>query len=82
LVWLTYPVVHFNQVPSSIEIVLLDHPEQLTQSPGNVPAWGAGEPTIGAIPPAIANAIFNAIGKRLTVLPITKQRVLSALQTP
>jgi CO/xanthine dehydrogenase Mo-binding subunit len=74
----SYPVVHFNQVPSSIEIVLLDHPEQLTQAPNNVPAWGAGEPTIGAIPPAIANAIFNAIGKRLTVLPITKQRVLSA----
>jgi nicotinate dehydrogenase subunit B len=77
LLWSTYPVVHFNQVPSSIEIVLLDHPEQLTQSP-DTPAWGAGEPTIGAIPPAIANAIFNAIGKRLTVLPITKQRVLSA----
>jgi CO/xanthine dehydrogenase Mo-binding subunit len=81
LVWLTYPVVHFNQVPSSIEIVLLDHPEQLTQMPGT-PAWGAGEPTIGAIPPAIANAIFNAINKRLTVLPITSQRVLTALQTP
>jgi CO/xanthine dehydrogenase Mo-binding subunit len=77
LLWSTYPVVHFNQVPSSIEIVLLDHPEQLTQSP-DTPAWGAGEPTIGAIPPAIANAIFNATGKRLTVLPITKQRVLSA----
>jgi nicotinate dehydrogenase subunit B len=77
LLWSTYPVVHFNQVPSSIEIVLLDHPEQLTQSP-DTPAWGAGEPTIGTIPPAIANAIFNAIGKRLTVLPITKQRVLSA----
>jgi CO/xanthine dehydrogenase Mo-binding subunit len=30
------------------------------------------------IAPAIANAIFNAIGKRLTVLPITSQRVLSA----
>ena len=81
LVWLTYPVVHFNQVPSSIEIVLLDHPEQLTQSP-DTPAWGAGEPTIGAIPPAIANAIFYAIGKRLTVLPITKQRVLNALTQP
>ncbi len=78
LLWSTYPVVHFNQVPSSIEIVLLNHPEQLTQAPNNVPAWGAGEPTIGPVAPAIANAIFNAIGKRLTVLPITPQRVLSA----
>jgi CO/xanthine dehydrogenase Mo-binding subunit len=72
-----YPVVHFNQVPSSIEIVLLDHPEQLAQSP-NTPSWGAGEPTIEVIAPAIANAIFNAIGKRLTVLPITSQRILNA----
>jgi len=77
LLWSAYPVIQFNQVPSSIEIVLLNHPEQPTQDPSNVPAWGAGEPTIGPVPPAIANAIFNAIGKRLTVLPITKQRVLS-----
>jgi CO/xanthine dehydrogenase Mo-binding subunit len=72
-----YPVVHFNQVPSSIEIVLLDKYE-LTQSP-NTLAWGAGEPTIEVIAPAIASAIYNAIGKRLTVLPITSQRVLTAL---
>jgi nicotinate dehydrogenase subunit B len=78
LLWASYPVVHFNQVPSSIEIVLINHPEQLTQEADNVPAWGAGEPAIGPISPSIGNAIFNAIGKRLTVLPITKQRVLSA----
>jgi nicotinate dehydrogenase subunit B len=81
LVWAftnpAYPVIHFNQVPSSIEIVLLDHPEQLTQIP-DTPAWGAGEPTIGPVAPAIANAIYDAIGKRLRVLPITPQRVLSA----
>ena len=74
----TYPVIHFDQVPTSIEIVLLHHPEQLTQDPNNVPAWGAGEPTIGPVAPAIANAIFNATGKRMTVLPITPLRVLSA----
>jgi CO/xanthine dehydrogenase Mo-binding subunit len=74
----TYPVVHFHQVPSSIEIVLIDHPDQLTQDPANVPAWGAGEPTIGPVAPAIANAIFNAIGKRMTSLPITPQTILSA----
>jgi nicotinate dehydrogenase subunit B len=77
----TYPVIHFNQVPASIEIVLLDHPEQLTQVP-DTPAWGAGEPTIGPVAPAIANAIYDAIGKRMTVLPITKGRVLAALAGP
>jgi nicotinate dehydrogenase subunit B len=79
LLWSTYPVVHFNQVPASIEIKLLDHPDQLTQDPTNVPAWGAGEPSIGPVAAAIANAIFDAIGKRMKVLPITKQRVLYAL---
>jgi nicotinate dehydrogenase subunit B len=79
LLWSSYPVVHFNQVPSSIEIVLINHPEQLTQAADNVPAWGAGEAALGPVAPAIANAIFSAIGKRLTVLPITKQRVMYAL---
>ena len=74
-----YPVVHFNQVPASIEIVLLNHPEQLTQDPNNVPAWGAGEPTIGPVPPAIANAIFNAIGVRVPFAPYTPANVLAAL---
>jgi CO/xanthine dehydrogenase Mo-binding subunit len=68
-------VIHFNQVPASIEIVLINHPDQLTQAAGNVPAWGAGEPTIGVIPPAIANAIFNAVGARATSLPMTATKV-------
>ncbi len=74
----TYPVIHFNQTPASIEVVLLNHPEQLSQSP-DTPAWGAGEPTIGPVAPAIANAIYDAIGKRMTVVPITPARVLYAL---
>lgn len=73
-----YPVIHFDQTPAAIEIVLLDHPEQLTQDVGNVPAWGAGEAAIGPTSGAIGNAIFNAIGKRMTVLPITPQRILAA----
>jgi nicotinate dehydrogenase subunit B len=73
-----YPVIHFNQVPASIEIVLLNHPEQLMQIP-DTPAWGAGEPTIGPVAPAIANAIYDAIGKRMTVLPITPARIKAAL---
>ncbi len=64
-----YPVIHFNQVPDSIEIALLDHPEQLLQTP-DLASWGAGEPTIEAIPAAIGNAIFNAVGVRVTSLPI------------
>jgi CO/xanthine dehydrogenase Mo-binding subunit len=73
-----YPVIHFDQVPSLIEIVLIDRPSQLTESP-DTPAWGAGEPTIGTIPPAIANAIYDAVGARMRQLPITQARVVAAL---
>jgi CO/xanthine dehydrogenase Mo-binding subunit len=68
-------VIHFNQVPASIEIVLINHPDQLTQAASNVPAWGAGEPMIGVIPPAIATAIFNAVEARVTSLPMTAAKV-------
>jgi nicotinate dehydrogenase subunit B len=65
-----YRVLDFTEVPP-IECVLLDHPEE--------PSWGAGEPTIGTLPGAIGNAIFNATGARLRTLPMTPARVLAAI---
>jgi CO/xanthine dehydrogenase Mo-binding subunit len=65
-----YSVLQFTDVPS-VQTVLL---EQQT-----LPSWGAGEATIGAVPAAIGNAIFNATGVRLRTLPLTPARVLSAL---
>lgn len=43
-------------------------------------AKGIGEP--GCVPsaPAIANAIYDAIGVRITELPITPEKILSALK--
>jgi xanthine dehydrogenase YagR molybdenum-binding subunit len=37
---------------------------------------GLGELVIVAVPPAIANAVFNATGKRITDLPITLDKLL------
>jgi xanthine dehydrogenase YagR molybdenum-binding subunit len=37
---------------------------------------GLGELVIVAVPPAIANAVFNATGKRMTDLPITLDKLL------
>ena len=41
---------------------------------------GAGEVAMGSAAPAIANAIYNAIGVRIKELPITPAKVLQALK--
>ncbi len=55
----------------------------------HVPSWDpegpfgakeAGEGTIGPTAPAIANAVFNAAGIRMTSLPLTAEKVLKALE--
>ena len=44
------------------------------------PARGTGEPTVTVVAPAIANAIFNAVGARVRSLPITAERVKEAMK--
>ena len=60
--WRTYPILTFAEVPESIDIELIDHPE--------LPSVGAGEAATSPIAPAIANAIFDATGKRLRDVPL------------
>jgi CO/xanthine dehydrogenase Mo-binding subunit len=38
-----------------------------------------GEPAAAATPPAIANALYDAVGVRIRDLPLTPERVLEAL---
>jgi CO/xanthine dehydrogenase Mo-binding subunit len=42
-------------------------------------ARGIGEPPFIAVAPAIVNAIYNATGIRLRELPVTPERLLSAI---
>jgi nicotinate dehydrogenase subunit B len=69
--WKSYPVIRFKDIPE-VESVLISRPE--------LPALGAGEPSIVPVPAAIANAIFDAIGVRLREAPFTPKRVLTALR--
>ncbi|MDA8312744.1 MAG: molybdopterin-dependent oxidoreductase [Actinomycetota bacterium] len=62
-----YPLPRFADVPE-IEVVLCDRPE--------LPLAGAGETPMIAVAPAVANAIFDATGRRLRDLPLTRGRRL------
>ena len=46
----------------------------------NDPPSGCGEPGVTVVAPAIANAIFNAVGARVRSLPITADAVKAAMK--
>lgn len=72
---LNYKIPSALEVPE-IEPILVEcaHPE------GPYGAKGVGETTNVPAPPAIANAIYNAVGIRIKDLPITPDKVLEALE--
>lgn len=57
-----YPVVLATNFPKKVHVHIIEHPF-------SVHAAGVGEPGLPPVAPAIANAIFNATGKRLPDLP-------------
>ena len=68
--WASYPVITFQDVPE-IDIVLINRPDMVP--------LGGGEPSIGPVPAAIANAVFDAVGVRLRQVPLSPHRVVRAL---
>ncbi|HKE39102.1 MAG TPA: molybdopterin cofactor-binding domain-containing protein [Casimicrobiaceae bacterium] len=70
--WKSYPILTFPEVPE-VAIDLIDRP---TEKP-----WGAGEPTAAVVPPAIANAIYDATGARVRSVPFTPEKVQAALKS-
>jgi CO/xanthine dehydrogenase Mo-binding subunit len=64
--WESYPILKFSEVPE-VEIILIDRPD--------LPAVGAGEPSMVTTAAAVANAIFDATGTRLRRQPFTPARV-------
>ena len=66
----TWTPMRLNQVPE-IETIIIQN--------GHYPA-GAGEPATTVVAPAIANAIDNAVGARVRSLPITPEKIKSAMR--
>lgn len=65
-----YPLLTIKEAPD-VKVVLVD--------PGDGKPRGVGEPPIGPVAPAIANAFFALTGKRLRQLPMNEARIKAAL---
>jgi len=59
-----------------VEVVFIEHPDPFGPFGGKV----VGEPPITPAVATIANAVFNASGKRIKELPITPDKILQARQ--
>jgi CO/xanthine dehydrogenase Mo-binding subunit len=68
--WTSYPILTIPEAPI-VEVALLNRPAMRL--------LGAGEAASAPVAAALANAFFDATGKRLRTVPFTAQRVLAAL---
>ena len=70
-----YALPSITDASAEVETVILEVPTEH----GPFGAKGVGEPPVVAAPAAIANAIANAIGRRLTDLPMTSEALARAV---
>jgi CO/xanthine dehydrogenase Mo-binding subunit len=69
--WTEYPILRFSEVPD-IEVELIQR--------SDMDPVGAGEAAHGPVTAAIANAVFDALGVRVRDLPITRDRIVAAME--
>jgi nicotinate dehydrogenase subunit B len=69
--WTDYPILRFSEVPD-VDVEVISRPE--------IDPVGAGEAAHGPVTAAIANAVFDALGVRLRDLPITRDRLIAAME--
>jgi len=69
--WSEYPIIRFSEVPE-VQIELIQRPES--------EPLGAGEAAHGPVTAAIANAVYDALEIRVRDLPITRDRLITAME--
>lgn len=70
--WASYPILTFNEIPDSIEMVFVNDSAQY-------PSNGGGEPSTCPTAAVISNAVYDATGVRLREKPFRPKRVKTAL---
>lgn len=73
--FLDYQLPSTFELPKKMTSIMLESPHK--EAPFG--AIGVGETAISTVSPAIANAIYDAVGIRIHDLPITPEKVLKAL---
>jgi len=69
------------KIPHSTEMVKVENIlVETNDAEGPFGAKGVGEPPLVPVAPAIANAIYDAIGVRINELPITPEKIEKALK--
>jgi CO/xanthine dehydrogenase Mo-binding subunit len=69
--WTEYPILRFSEVPE-VHVEVISRPE--------IEPVGAGEAAHGPVTAAIANAVFDALGIRIRNLPLTRERLIAAME--
>ena len=69
--WETYPILRFSEVPE-VTVEIVTRPDQ--------PPLGAGECAQGPTAAALANAVHAALGVRVRQMPITRDRIIAAME--
>jgi len=69
--WTDYPILTFSEVPA-VDVEIIQQPE--------IEPVGAGEAAHGPVTAAIANAVFDCLGVRVRDLPITRDRIIAAME--
>ena len=70
-----YKVPGASDFPCAIHPIIVENNDPT----GPFGAKGVGEPPLIGVAPAVANAIYDAVGVRMRRLPMTPERVLTAL---
>ena len=71
----SYLIPTTKDAPDIISLIVEEQEES-----GPFVAKGVGEPPLIPTAPAILNAVSNALGVRITAMPLTPEKILAALE--